>query len=47
MSDPFHQGSHPGNSTDDEDVAQGVPMVDIIDIRAKLGAETLRDSIGK
>jgi len=34
---------------DPEDVAhwQGVPMVDIIDIRAKLGVEILRDRIGK
>ena len=32
---------------DPEDVAQGVPMVDIIDIRAKLGVEILRDRIGE
>ena len=30
-----------------EDVAQGVPMVDIIDIRAELGVEILRDCSGK
>jgi len=32
---------------DPEDVAQGMPMVDIIDIRAELGVEILRDCIGK
>lgn len=30
-----------------EDVTQGVPMVDIIDIRAELGVEILRDCSGK
>ena len=54
MSDPFRHGSHLsgggnslGNWIDSENAAEGVPMVDIIDIRAELGVEILHDCIGK